>query len=222
MVQHTIFGATAPAAVQNSDTASVNMATAFYVTSGATWTATGIRFWLDAASNAPLTGYVGYLSSGTNATLLTGLASANFTGVAKGQWNTASFATPVALSVGTKYWATIWFPGGCYSATGHVFGSPVQASDGSALYGAGTSEVTPGNGVFAYGAAADMSQSSTYNANWYGVDVIADDGQAPPPSGQHSHWIAYPPNRGWDSPTQPTHGWGTYRPSRSWQVGVPQ
>jgi hypothetical protein len=182
MTQHTLFGSTIPANVQNSDTQQVNLATAFYITSGTTWTATGIRFYLDPTSNAPLTGYQGYLSSGDSAGALTLLSNVTFSGVTAGGWNTASFASPVALSVGTKYWVTVYFPGGCYSATAHVFGTPVQASDGSALYGAATSEVMPGNGVFSYQGPGDMSGASTFNDNWYGVDVITDDGTSGGPT----------------------------------------
>jgi hypothetical protein len=175
MTQHTIFGSSAPAAVQNSDTAQLNLATAFYITSGSTWTATGIRVYIDPASNAPLTGYHGYLSSGNSAGALTLLGSVAFS-VTKTGWNEIALPSPVSLAVGTKYWVTVYFPGGCYSATGHAFDTARQAWDASSLYGAGTSEVLPGNGVFSYAGPGDMGAASTYNANWYGVDVTTDDG----------------------------------------------
>jgi hypothetical protein len=186
MTRHTLFGSTTPANVQNSDSASVNLATSFHITAGTAWTATGVRFWLDATSATPeLTGYVAYLSSGDDGRTLTLLASKAFGMVAKGQWNELLWDAPVALTVGVNYWVTVYFPHGCYSNTPHMFDSAVQATDGSALWAPASANILPGNGEFAYASPGDMATASAFNANWYGIDVITDDGVpdgAAPPS----------------------------------------
>lgn len=226
MAQHTIFGSTVPANLQNADTQQVNLSSSFYITSGTTWTVTGIRFYLDAASVGSSSGYEVYLSYGDDAALMTLLSSKAASSVTKGGWNDVTLDSPVSISVGTKYWATVYFPGGGYSNTPHTFDSPVQASDGSPLYGSATSEVTPGNGVYNYNGPGVMLGASTYNANWYGIDVLADDGVAapapPPPTNPdptvkasilHRSWAGGLEPRQWAGATQP-RGWngGLIRP----------
>ena len=159
----------------SADATAGNYATAFYITSGSNWTVKGARFWMT-DSGAGTTGFVAYLLQGNSLATATQLATANFGTCAINAWNEVNFSSPVAISSGNKYWIAIYFPNGKYSFISHKFDTALRSVDLNNLYAAGTSEVTPGNGSYAYGSAGNMGAAATFNATFYGADVIADDG----------------------------------------------
>ena len=78
-----------------------------------------------------------------------------------------TFATPVAVTVGSTYVASYLDPAGHYSATGGAFAS--SNIDSPPLYGLATT-TTP-NGLYLYGAATAFP-TATYNATNYYVDPV--------------------------------------------------
>lgn len=187
MANYSIFGYDTPTGVaSDTDPTPLNLFTAFYVLGVTTWSAAGVRFYLEPGSTAPTTGYTGYLWSGASAATATQLASVTFSGVAVGQWNEATFSTPVALTPGAYYWVSVYYPGGKYTYRTHAFdgsgGGSVPSSVSGAtttLYGAASVEVSPSNGAYGTGAAGTNATAGTGIAAWYGVDVIVSDGIAP-------------------------------------------
>lgn len=183
MANYSIFGPGAPSGVSSdTDPTPLNLFTGFYVLGVTGWSASGVRFYLDAGSTAPTAGYAGYLWSGVNATTATQLASVTFTGVAAGQWNEALFSTPVALTAGSYYWVSVYYPGGKSTYKANAFaGSLASVVSGATtvLYGASNTEVIPSNGAYGTGAGGTVATSGSTSATWYGVDVIVSDGASP-------------------------------------------
>jgi hypothetical protein len=165
----------------SADPGSVNLSLGFYVLGVSGYEVRGIRFYIPAGTvGLPASGHLGYIYGSTGSpptTASTVLAACTFTGAAAGQWNEATLNTPVVLTAGQIYWASVYFPSGLYGAQLHTFGfgattSPVD----SALHGADAYAVSPapGNGRFTYGAAGTIPSTGT--ENWYGIDVLVDDG----------------------------------------------
>lgn len=180
MATFSIFGSGAPSGTANdTDATPLNLFTGFYVLGVTGWSASGVKFWLDSASTAPTTGYTGYLWSGSDATTATQIGTVTFSGVAVGQWNTAYFSSPVALTAGQYYWVSVYYPGGKSTYKASTFSSSVASPDTTHLYGAATSEVSPKNGSFGTGAAGTNATSGSGSNAWYGVDVIVSDGASP-------------------------------------------
>jgi hypothetical protein len=182
MATFSIFGTGAPTGTANdADATPINLFTGFYLLGVTGWSATGVKFWLDGASTAPTTGYSGYLWSGSNASTATQVASVSFSGVAAGQWNTATFSTPVSLTAGQYYWVSVYYPGGKSTYKTGVFNDFAASPDTTHLFGASNSEVSPGNGAYGTGAAGSNAGASGGSGSkaWYGVDVIVSDGASP-------------------------------------------
>ena len=126
-------------------------------------TVTGVRFYKAAANTGTHTGSL-WTAGGTR------LAQATFTDESATGWQTATFATPVALTPGTSYVASYHAPNGHYSVTPQGLGGGLDNAPLHALAG--------GNGVYAYGSASQFPTGS-FNATNYWVDpTFAGD---PPP-----------------------------------------
>lgn len=179
MAIHSIFGSSPPSGgvvTNNSDTGSVNLATAFHLLSGVSgWAVTGVKFWLPSDSNSQLTGHKAYLWAGSNMNTATLVATADFGTVAKGAWNEVSFSAPEEMDIDTTYWASVYFPNGCYPSKANTFDTTVTSPTTNVLNGAAYNVVTPGNGAFAYGAPGTRTTDGSGNHGWYGVDVLVSD-----------------------------------------------
>jgi Domain of unknown function (DUF4082)/Fibronectin type III domain/Bacterial Ig domain len=120
---------------------------------------TGIRFY-KASSNTGT--HVGTLWSATGQLL----ATATFNGETASGWQQVYFSSPVSVTAGTTYVASVYDPGGHYSSspgayTGSVINGPLSTVANS----------TSGNGVYTYGAGNTFPTSS-YNATNYWIDVF--------------------------------------------------
>lgn len=180
----TIFGDTAPTLTQPNDTGEVNLGLAFYVITATGYEARGIRFYVPSGTvGLPADGHLGaiYASTGSPAAP-TGspLATCTFTAVAPAQWNEATLDSPVAITPGSVYWAVVYFPSGLYGVEDGKFTvAAVESVDDAALFAAATGEANPGNCAYRYGAAGSLPTEGT-GQDWYGLDVILDDGAGDP------------------------------------------
>jgi hypothetical protein len=176
------YGSSTPAGLTYAaDTAAYTLGTAFSV-SGAGYSLTKIRLFLDSGSGAITAGDVvsaGSLSAklyaaadaapgATGATLVTAVTLGSVTVNA---WNEFVLGAQFALTSGVIYYAAVWMPGGRYSARSNEFTSPV-ASGPISFPANGSTQGTSGtvrNGAFR--AGSDNPPDAAFNAAWYGVDV---------------------------------------------------
>lgn len=178
MATHSIFGDGPPSGVttNNGDSAAVNLGTAFQLVEGVSdWAVLGAKVWIPADSNTPTTGLKAHLWAGSNIATATQLATADFATITKGAWNEVQFSGAQVIDPDTKYWMSVYFPGGCYPSKPSVFTSAVQSPTNDVLSGAAATQVTPGNGVYAYGAAGTAPINASTSQTWYGVDVLVAD-----------------------------------------------
>lgn len=120
---------------------------------------TGIRFYKDALNTGAHTGKLW-----TNAGAL--LATAAFTGETASGWQQALFATPVTITAGTVYVASVYSAGGGYSYDSGYFVS--SGHDSPPLHA--PQDAAPGaNGVFAY---PDAFPDQTFGSTNYWIDVL--------------------------------------------------
>ena len=149
---NTIWGAAAPAGVAiDSDTASVELGTQFTPTVAGN--ATGIRYYKVKGASGSHTGTL-WTRSGQK------LASVTFSNETASGWQTAQFASPVALVAGQSYVVSYHVPrAGRYGATEFSAAAPV---------GAGVTAKSAG--VYSYGTTVTFP-TSTWNASQYWVDV---------------------------------------------------
>jgi hypothetical protein len=96
------------------------------------------------------------------------LATATFTAETASGWQTASFASPVAIAADTTYVAS-YHTNGFYSATPAFFGGELSNGPLRAL----ASSTAGGNGVYAYGPSG-VFPTESYNQTNYWVDVVFD------------------------------------------------
>jgi hypothetical protein len=122
---------------------------------------TAIRFYKASTNTGTHTGNL-WTTSGTN------LATATFGGESASGWQTATLASPVAITAGTTYVVSYFTATGHYSATpGGFLNSGV---DNPPLHGLANG-VDGSNGIFTYGPSSAFP-SSTYNGGNYWVDVV--------------------------------------------------
>jgi hypothetical protein len=121
---------------------------------------TGVRFYKSADNTGVHTGSL-WTTGGQR------LATVTFTSESASGWQTAKFATPVAIAANTTYVVSYHTNTGHYSATNGYFANG-GASDGS-LHALSNAEAG-GNGVYVYGASAFPHHS--YKATNYWVDVV--------------------------------------------------
>ncbi len=159
--RYTIFDHSTPATADSGDPGAVELGVKFTPSAGGT--ITGVRFYKSALNTGTHTGSV-WTTSGTR------LAQATFTNESTSGWQTAVFATPVAVSAGTTYVASYFAPSGHYSVTSGGISSTITNGPLSAPAGS--------NGVYAYGPSSTFP-SGTYNAANYWVDPMFAYADAP-------------------------------------------
>jgi N,N-dimethylformamidase beta subunit-like protein/uncharacterized protein DUF4082/fibronectin type III domain protein/Big-like domain-containing protein len=155
--QSTIFDLATPTTVDSQDGNAVELGVKFTASAGGS--VTGVRFYKSSANTGAHAGSL-WTSTGTR------LAQATFTNETAAGWQTATFASPVAITAGTTYIASYFAPSGHYSASGGGLSSAVTNGPLQAV-GNGTSA----NGVYVYGAASAFP-SNSYNATNYFIDVM--------------------------------------------------
>jgi hypothetical protein len=122
---------------------------------------TGVRFYKGSGNSGTHVGHL-WNASGTN------LGTVTFTGETTTGWQTATFATPVAVAANTTYVASYYAPGGRYAADDGAFAS--AGVDNAPLH-ALKDGTDGGNGVYRYGTGGGFP-SSTYQSANYWVDVV--------------------------------------------------
>jgi hypothetical protein len=156
--QRSIFDDTAPAAPDSGDTKSTVVGVKFV--SDVSGQVTGVRFYKSAANDGT---HVGALWTSTG----TLLAQATFTTETGTGWEAVSFSTPVSISAGTTYVASVLSPHGHYAVTNAGFRG--ASIDNAPLHGQASS-TTP-NGVYLYSATSAFPTSS-FNSSNYWVDAL--------------------------------------------------
>ncbi len=150
----TIFGSLTPQTASATDVMPVELGTAFTVSQAGN--VTGIRFYKGTGNTGTHVGSL-WNSAGTR------LAQVTFTNETATGWQTATLATPVALSTGQTYVVSYRAPVGRYSYTQGFFN---QTWTSGVFTAAG-----PNNGRYRYGSGGVMPASS-YGATNYFVDVV--------------------------------------------------
>ena len=116
----------------------------------------GVRFYKGSANTGT---HVGHLWSPSGALL----ASVTFTGETATGWQTAKFATPVAISAGQQYVVSYFAPNGGYAHTDGFFTSDVASGPLTAS--------ASDNGLYLYTSTGGLP-TYTWNATNYYVDVL--------------------------------------------------
>ena len=161
----TLHGQTTPTIDSvNDGTGGIELGTAFTVSQSGSVTA--IRFYKGSGNTGTHTGTL-WSAAGAR------LATVTFTGETASGWQTASLATPVALTPGQGYVVSYYAPVGRYSASANYFAT--QRTSGPSV------AVTGANGRYAYGAPGAMPTLS-YRSTSYLVDVVFDTGTVAPPA----------------------------------------
>ena len=142
-----------PVTASSTDASAVELGMAF--TASQAGTVTQIRFFKGAGNTGTHRGSV-WSSTGTR------LASVTFTGETATGWQTATLASPLALTAGTTYVVSYFAPVGRYSATANYFS--VAKTSGPLVAAAAT------NGRYVYGSTGGFPTAS-YQATNYFVDV---------------------------------------------------
>ncbi|WP_433380440.1 DUF4082 domain-containing protein [Actinoplanes sp. CA-142083] len=122
---------------------------------------TGVRFYKGSANTGT---HVGHLWSATG----TNLGTVTFTGESASGWQTATFASPIAVSANTTYVASYYAPNGRYSGDEGAFAS--AGVDNAPLHALRDGVDGP-NGVYRYGTGGGFPTSSWQSANYW-VDVV--------------------------------------------------
>jgi hypothetical protein len=122
-------------------------------------TISGMRFYKGPQNTGT---HTGTLWSATG----TALGTLTFQNETASGWQTANFATPIAIAANTTY-VVSYHSNGSYSASANGFAAAV--SNGPLT--APSSASSGGNGVYAYGSASAFPTNS-FNASNYHVDVI--------------------------------------------------
>jgi hypothetical protein len=157
----TIFGQSTPSVIDDGDPNPVELGVKFKADVGGT--ITGIRFYKSSANTGT---HIGSLWS----TAGTRLAQVTFSGESASGWQTATFATPVAVTAGTTYIASYFDPNGHYAATSSGLSNAV---DSPPLHTIANS--VSANGVYAYSPTSTFP-ASTFQASNYWVDVVFASG----------------------------------------------
>ncbi|GAA3888949.1 hypothetical protein GCM10023084_46900 [Streptomyces lacrimifluminis] len=158
---------TVPAtAAVTGDANSVELGTRF--TSSADGWITGVTFYKGATNTGTHTGSL-WSEDGTL------LATGTFAAETASGWQQMTFATPVAVTAGTRYVASYHAPNGNYAVNGGYFASAHQSYPLTA-----TADITARrNGLYRYGANTVFPNSSYGSANyWVGPVFTADDPSA--------------------------------------------
>lgn len=151
---YSMFAALTPSLAADSDAVPIELGTAF--TSTKAGSVTAIKFYKGTGNTGT---HIGNLWSSTG----TKLATVTFSGETATGWQTASLATPVAVTAGTTYVVSYLAPVGRYSSTANFFNTAYTLGPLSAR--------ATTNGLYKYGAGGGFPTSS-WNATNYFVDVV--------------------------------------------------
>jgi hypothetical protein len=155
--QSTLFGTKVPAIAAADDSPAIEVGVRFIPQSSGY--IAGIRFYKGAGNTGT---HVGTLWSNNGTQLATG----TFSGETSTGWQKLTFATPVAVTAGTKYVASYYAPNGHYAADPLVFS---YADFVAGPLTAPRSTSTVGNGLYKYGSG--FPTESYQDTNYY-VDVL--------------------------------------------------
>jgi hypothetical protein len=163
------FANASPPTTGDSDASAVTLGVEFSVSAPATLTQ--IHWWQPNGSNTGAHTVMLYsLTSGSNTALS---AVQSFTPAGSG-WQTVTLTTPIALTVGTRYLAAVWFPSfPGYAATGNYFAGSGPGAAGTVngpLTVPQTSQTVGGNGRYSYGSSISYPASSFSDTNYW-IDV---------------------------------------------------
>ena len=155
-----IWPATAvPGTPADSDTAAVEVGVKFR--SDTAGFVTGVRFYKGSGNTGT---HIGHLWSATG----TNLGTVTFTNETATGWQTATFASPVAVTAGTTYVASYYAPVGRYALDINAFAS--SGVDNAPLHALRDGEDGV-NGVYRYGTGGGFPANSWRAANYW-VDVV--------------------------------------------------
>lgn len=174
MTQHVPFSALTPPSANANDGSPYTMGTEFYVTQSGC-TLLGIRVWCPIGALGSRTGRL-YAVGGA----LVGVATPAVSAVENAYINLV-FGTPIALTSGTKYFATALIPSaGQYSATSQFFNTGAGGSNhitGPVVVpsAANKAAASPGQGSFRASGAAGIPNGTFNNAMYWIVPVVEDN-----------------------------------------------
>lgn len=158
-----------PAVVSDPDNGAIEVGVKFR--SSVPTTIAGVKFYKGPGNTGTHTGSL-WAKDGTR------LATVTFTNETATGWQTALFASPVAIAANTTYVVSYFAPQGHYSVTERYF------SDKAAVNGTLTAlqNGTDGdNGVYVYGGS--HFPTSSYNGSNYWVDVVTGESDTTAPTG---------------------------------------
>ncbi|MBK5215939.1 MAG: DUF4082 domain-containing protein [Propionibacteriales bacterium] len=151
---YSLFADQTPTTPSINDTDAVELGTAF--TPSVAGTITGVSFFKGTGNGGTHVGNL-WSSTGTN------LGTVTFSGESGSGWQSASFATPIAVAAGQTYVVSYLAPQGRYSGTPGFFNNAYTAGPLSARAG--------NNGLYTYGAAGGFPTGSWNSTNYF-VDVV--------------------------------------------------
>ncbi|MDJ0317145.1 DUF4082 domain-containing protein [Arthrobacter antibioticus] len=159
---YSMFGALVPATAANADDpAAIELGVAF--TPSIAGSVTAIRFFKGSGNVGAHTGSI-WSGAGVR------LATVQFTSETPTGWQTATLATPLALTAGTTYTVSYYAPNGRYSSTGAFFAAPFTQGP--------LSVAASSNGRYFYGTGGGMPVNSWNSSNYF-VDVVFSVPPAP-------------------------------------------
>jgi uncharacterized repeat protein (TIGR01451 family) len=129
---------------------------------------TGIRFYKASTNTGTHIGNI-WTRSGTL------LGSATFTNETSSGWQQVNFSSPIAVSANTTYVASYFAPKGHYSQDEAFFATSGVDHPPLHLLAAG---VDGPNGMYAY-ASSNTFPTSTYNSEYYWIDVVYSNNLGP-------------------------------------------
>ena len=152
--EYSLFADQTPATAAINDSEAVELGTAF--SPSVAGTITGMSFYKGTGNGGT---HVGNLWSSTG----TKLGTVTFSGESATGWQTANFATPIAVTAGQTYVISYLAPQGRYSGTAGFFNNAYTAGPLSAR--------ADNNGLYKYGATGGFPTGS-FNSTNYFVDVV--------------------------------------------------
>lgn len=209
MATQSIFTTQTPALPNVNDAVAYTLGTVFRTS--AAGTVGGIRWFFPAT--LPSGPVIGALFTWTDNTIGTELARATFVNPTAGAWNSVAFAVPPALSVNTRYVATVYTPDR-YVATAGLFSTAVTNGP---LTAPADDAVTPArNGKFRSGGTGPTYPDGSNGAGCYFVDVLFDAVPA-----RDLDVVVGLPETTWRT-AAPDTKWTTGQPATTWAVGPPR
>jgi hypothetical protein len=149
-----LFADVTPATAAADDTSPIELGTRF--TPSQDGTVTAVRFYKGAGNTGTHVGSL-WTAGGSR------LGQVTFSNETATGWQTATFATPIAVTAGTTYVVSYYAPVGRYAASPGYFATPRTVGPLTAPSGS--------NGVYRYGAGGGFPAGS-YNSTNYFVDVV--------------------------------------------------